>query len=61
MKHPFYCVSNSLVILRKYWSQESYDKCVNIQNQPFHNNPYLQSTIEQEQQYQQQPNNMMQV
>ena len=42
MKHPFYCVSNSLIILRKYWSQESYDKCVNIQNQPFQNNPYVQ-------------------
>jgi len=35
MKHPFYCVSNSLVILRKYWSQDSYERCVAIQNQPF--------------------------
>ena len=35
MRHPHYCVSNSLVILRKYWSQEDYDKCVSIQNNPF--------------------------
>lgn len=35
MKHPFYCVSNSLVILRKYWNQDSYERCVAVQNQPF--------------------------
>jgi len=34
MKHPFYSVSNTLVILRKYWSQSSYEKCVQNQNQP---------------------------
>ena len=35
MKHPFYCLPNSLVILRKYWKQEAYEMSLTAQNQTF--------------------------
>lgn len=37
MKHPFYCVPNSLVVLRRYWNQENFEKTLRIQNQPQQN------------------------
>lgn len=34
MKHPLYFVSNSLIIQRKYWNQQSYENYVKLQNDP---------------------------
>lgn len=30
MKHPFYCVPNSLVVLRRYWNQDNFEKSLRL-------------------------------